>query len=106
MSTEDAIAVEIRTLREITERNHKETTEQIGKLVSSERHELVTKSLVEEDARNATAIKEVADDLARSIAAQEQNAKQIRTLWLTFVTGLVGAVAAGLIIARVTGTWV
>lgn len=102
MAIDDAVAVELRTLREVTERNHKETTEQISKLVSSERHELVTRSLEEADRRNEDDIKEVRTELATYKATADQNARQIRTIWLTAIIGAVVTLAFGLI-AKATG---
>lgn len=58
---DSVIASELRALRDTTERNHKETTDQINKLVSSERHQLVTQSLEAADRRTDDKVKELAD---------------------------------------------
>ena len=87
---ESVIASELRSLRETTERNHKETTDQINKLVSAERHELVTQQLKEADKRTDDKVKELSDKFD---AAEKDIKSAGRARWNSVLAAILGLAA-------------
>ena len=78
-------------------------TEIKAEMVTKETNNVVIESLRLADSGNKTAIEKVDGRVDGLIASIEQNARQIRTIWLTAIIGGLVAIATGVIVAKVTG---
>lgn len=77
-------------------------TEIKAEMVTKETNNVIIESLRLADSQNKEATKQVSDRLDGVVATLEQNARQIRTIWVTAIIGGLVTLAFGLI-AKATG---